>query len=248
MKPLFITLMTLFTVVSNGLTQELVTDRPDFTESAVVVPARMIQVESGVEAVDLGFLEELSYPNALARIGVGHNLELRVGVSGWTRISTDDRTETYLNDVLLEAKYQFTDANARIPVALLLVSTLPTGDDEVSVGEAEVGVKLASAADLNHRLSIGVNANLISTTSGKDRELLSQASVALGIGITDRLGGFAEVYTDIPPNDPWQPVVDGGVTVLLTPLLQLDLYAGAGLNDHAPELILGGGLSFRIGY
>jgi len=228
--------------------QDLITDRPDFTESALAIPARMIQIESGAEYVDFKTMEELTYPNALARIGLGHNLEVRLGFSGWASVTENSKTNTYLNDVLLEAKYQFTGDDATVPFAALLVSTLPTGDDEISVGSAEVGLVLASSYDFNDRLGVGVNAGAISVDAGEDRDFMTLASVAMGIGINDRLGGFIEVLAEMPQNETWQPVVDGGFTFLVTPVAQLDLYVGKGLNDYGPDLIIGGGFSFRFGY
>ena len=228
--------------------QELVTDRPDYTESALAVPSKMIQIESGAEYADLKAAEELSFPNALVRIGVGHNLELRLGFPGWTSISVSNKTESYLNDLLFEVKYQFTQSDVVMPVAVILVSTLPTGDDEVSSGEMEIGLKLAAERDLNERLGLSMNIGTISVPAGDERELLSLASVALGIGVNDKLGAFLEVLAEMPQSEAWQPVLDGGFTYLLSDEAQLDLYAGKGLNDHAPDLIIGAGFSFRFGF
>lgn len=244
---IFFLILVLFNL-SISFAQDLVTDRPDFTESAEVVEANMIQVESGAEYSDFNSTEELSYPNALFRVGVGHNFEIRFGFSGWTSVTVNDKSNTYLNDLLLEAKYQLTGKNAKIPFAILLVSILPTGDDAISVGSAEIGIKLATAYDINDQLGFGVNANAISVDTGEERELLYQFSMAAGIGISDKLGAFLELFADIPSNETWQPVFDGGFTYLLNPDSQLDLYIGKGLNDFAPDLIIGGGFSFRFGY
>jgi hypothetical protein len=42
-----------------------------------------------------------------------------------------------------------------------------------------------------------------------------------------------------------QVSLDGGVTYLVRPNLQLDAYAGAGVSDVAPDWIAGIGLSVR---
>jgi hypothetical protein len=64
---------------------EMVTDRPDFTESASVVPRGRVQLEAGYTYArdeDAGVLAAHSYPEALARIGVvDDRLELRLGQS-----------------------------------------------------------------------------------------------------------------------------------------------------------------------
>ncbi len=228
--------------------RELVTDRPDFTESALVIPATMVQFESGVEYVDSRGQNALTFPQLLTRIGVGYDLEVRLGLTGWTRISSGGQSDVYRNDLLLESKYQLTETQASVPMGLLLVATLPTGDEQISSGKSEYGLKWAASYDLNERTGISANIGAVSISDGNERKLLSLASLAFGFALNDRFGVFIETYAEAVQKQTWQPVLDGGFTFLLTPLLQLDLYAGKGLNDTATDVTVGGGLSFLLGY
>ena len=236
-----------FTVV-NLFSQDLVTDRPDFTESAVSVKAGMIQVETGVERVEFGKFEELTYPNTLFRIGAGHNLELRVGFPGWSNLSAGNNSESFLNDMDLGLKYQIAEDGADTEMALILSSTIPTGDDEVSNDSPEFAAIFAAAMGVNDQLDLGANLGVVSTEAADERELSFLTSAAVGIGINDELGAFVEVLAEIPQDAPWAPVFDGGFTYLVTQAAQADLYVGVGLNDYAPDLILGAGFSFRFDY
>lgn len=233
---------------TGALAQEMVTDRPDFTESALVVAKRTIQIESGTERVDFDIYSEWSRPSVMVRAGLGSNLELRLGFAGWTGITVHDRTQTYANDMMLEAKYQFTASDADVPLALLLVSTWPTGEPEVSVGQTEMGIKLAASRDLNDRAGISFNLGAISSNGDQGRTWSALASVSMGISLHDRTAAFVEVLADIPQKHAWQPVLDGGLTFLIRSDLQLDAYLGRGLNSHAADYIVGAGLSFRFGY
>lgn len=228
--------------------QNIITDRPDFTESAVVVSGKTLQIESGLEYVDYKTSEELSYPKALARIGLGQNLEVRLGILGWTNVTIDNKSENYFNDFILEAKYQITDTDAKIPVSVLLVSKLPTGDEEVSSNEAEVGLKIATAFSINDFIGLGINVGAISVDNAGNREILSLASASMGIGIVDKLSAFIETYVNVPQNDVWMPILDFGFTYLINSDIQLDLYAGKGLNDYTPDFFIGAGFSFRSGF
>ncbi|MBD3384077.1 hypothetical protein GF407_04040 [candidate division KSB1 bacterium] len=233
--------------LSSGFSQELVTDRPDFTESALVVPAGTLQIEAGAEYADFNSVTDFSCPAILARAGLGNRFEVRVGFGGWSKITVDDKSQTYLNDLILEAKYQLTETSATIPMALMLVSTLPAGDEEVSVGNTEIGIKYACSYDVNESIGLGVNFGAISVTAGDERQILSLASVALGVGLSDKLAIFLETFAEIPQNQSWQPVLDGGFTYLLAPLLQADFYIGKGLNGQSAELIIGAGVSLGFG-
>lgn len=226
--------------------QELVTDRPDFTESPIAVPLGMVQVEMGAHFTRQNPNTELSFPNALIRVGIFDRFECRIGLSGWTRMTAEAGTRTFVNDIALEGKYQFTPDDAPIPLAAMVVSTLPTGEAEVSSGSTDIGLKLASGYDLDDIFGLSANAGIFRTSVDDERRYVGLASLSLGMGFSGRLGGFVEVYVEMPEKEPWQPVLDGGLTFLLHPSLQLDLYVGKGLNDQTPDFIFGGGVSFRV--
>ena len=98
--------------------QEIITDRPDFTESPVTVPVGSIQIETGAEYTRDNPASELSCPNALVRMGLFEKLECRIGFTGWTRLKEESRASRfYLNDIAVETKFRFTPSDAAIPIA-----------------------------------------------------------------------------------------------------------------------------------
>ncbi|MBD3224393.1 MAG: hypothetical protein GF313_06660 [Caldithrix sp.] len=248
MKTMHLIYILIIASITNIQAQALITDRPDFTESAVVVPFRVVQIESGVERVNQGDIKETTYPNTLIRAGLGSDLELRLGLSGWKHIVNDNISENYVNDMLMEVKYQLTNPNAAIPMGILLVATLPTGDDEVSSGAMDFGLKWALARDLSKILSFGANVGIISSRMDDKRQLQALISTAVGISINEQLSLFTEAYAIIPQDAVWQPVLDGGFTFLITKQVQLDVYTGTELRNSGADIIIGGGLSFMFGY
>ncbi len=235
-------------ISSKGYTVEFESDRPDFSESPVVVPARAVQIESGIDLTKMNSVKEFTFPEAMLRFGLGHRSELRVGFSGWTRLSVDDVANTFINDLDLEIKYQLTKPGAEVPLGVLLVSTLPTGDDEISVGRAEYGVILAGGYDLNEFMGLGMNIGAVAENDEDERELVYSTALAMEVELNDRLAAFVEFYADIPQHETWQPLMDGGLTCMVNPVTQIDFYIGKGLNDYAPDFIIGAGFSFRFDY
>ena len=73
-------------------------------------------------------------------------------------------------------------------------------------------------------------------------------SASMGFDITSRWGGFVELFGDLPASDPGPAVhaVDGGVTYLVAPRVQLDVSAGVGVERRRPDRFVGVGLSFRV--
>ena len=75
---------------------ELVTDRPDQTESAVVVPRGTVQIETGwlrTEEEDGPVeIETEELLGTLVRVGLSDRVELRLGWSGGSTASAGGRT------------------------------------------------------------------------------------------------------------------------------------------------------------
>src|SRR5688572_32137659 len=77
-----------FALPASGITQEsLVTDRPDFTESASVPGGGRIQIEGGWTVEGDGDARAHSLGEILVRIGVGERFEARIERLTW--ISAD---------------------------------------------------------------------------------------------------------------------------------------------------------------
>ena len=83
------------TAVSAQDAGELITDRPDFTESSAVIRRGLFQFESGLsfEADRESGVRHRSVaaPAALLRIGLGMRSELRLGGEGWLEESSRRR-------------------------------------------------------------------------------------------------------------------------------------------------------------
>jgi hypothetical protein len=247
---------------------ELVTDRPDQTESASVVPAGYFQLETGVsysrDDDGVFVVRTLSGPGTLVRIGVGGRTELRVGWDGWVEEKFDsgqpritDGSVSGLGDGSLGAKVKLREEAGALPEMAILASiNLAVGDDEVTSDELDPSFLVAFAHTLTDRLGLGYNlglqrfTDLDPETFGEETDDFVRfvGSVALGRSFTERLGGFVEVFGEKPESGALggtQVSLDGGVTYLVRPNLQLDAYAGAGVSDDAPDWIAGVGLSVR---
>lgn len=222
----------------------LVTDRPDFTESAVVVPLQSLQIESGVENAAFGSGTLWTYPNTLLRIGLFEKLELRVALPGWAGWES---SPTRFQDLGVGFKWQLTPDEATLPVAILAHTTLPVGHETLRGEAGDFDVMLAGAYDFNDRLGLSWNLAAASIKGERGDRLWSQRySVALGMGLSERLGGYVETMGEFDSSGAWAPLLDGGVTFALSALSQLDAYLGFGLSRHAPDFVVGAGYSIRL--
>lgn len=232
--------------------EPLVSDRPDFTESAETIAPGRVQVEAGITRQESGEEEALSVGEILVRIGLGERLEARLGVGSWTRLDLPGGRLDGYEDPSLGLKVRLASAPEGgprgLPAAALLVGTsVPVGSAELTTDEWEPEAILSLAWTFTDRLSLGANLGVAFPSADGDRFEQLVASAALGIAATGRLGVFVEAfgYSEEEPGGEATQYVDGGVTFSITDDLQLDARVGFGLNDPSPERFVGVGAAVR---
>ena len=234
--------------------EPIVTDRPDFTESASVPGGGRIQIEGGwtVEGDDDARAHSLG--EVLVRIGVGDRFEARIEPLTWISVDGDETVDADdvdgLDDAGIGFKAMLLDARPPgVPAAaFLLGTTIPTGDEEIGEEGWQPEARLALGWDLSELWSLG--ANLGWGRPEEDGERFDQAlgSVALGRSLGERLGAFLELYGLAPAaadGDEDEAYLDGGLTLAFGPDAQLDARAGAGLTDAAADWFFGIGFARR---
>ncbi len=209
--------------------QSLVTDRPDQTESSVTVKKGSLQIESGLV---LGFSEnerEILAPSTLFRYGLGEGVELRI-LNQYENIKNrvNDQGTDGISDIELGTKIQLLNRNThQTEMAFLVHLILPTGSKNLSTDKFGVVNKLALSHPINENIGLGYNIGYNNFGSGKGDLTYS---IALGIGITDKLAVFLEPYGEVIEFDEHQAKFDAGFTYLINDGFQLDFSFGTGLN------------------
>jgi len=236
--------------LADGGDEPLVGDRPDFTESGSTVPAPAVQLEAGVTLTNLergG--DALEAGEALVRIGVGPRWELRLGPGSYVDVDTRDAEADGLSDASVGVKVRLDDPDSADETAWALIvdSTLDTGDDDIGADDPQPGAKLIYARELTERLQIAANANWRLVDDGDAKFDQLSGSVALAIGLADRWGGYVELFGFSEETDegPSSTFANAGVTYLLRPELQLDARVGSGLGGTDVDLFVGVGVVKR---
>ncbi len=255
-------IVTLLVGLPSAATEpELITDRPDQTESSDTVARGYVQVELGYthsEGDEAGAeVQTDSVPETLVRIGLHDAVELRVGLGGYqdVKIGSGPSASSVdgLADSSLGVKVGLLEGDGKAPkTALLATISLPTGDSDLTSDQVDPSFRLTFANDLTERLSLGYNVGAAWSTTNDgsgDEDTLSVAewTVALGIGATDKLGFFVEAYgaTGLSAGGGPDNWLDGGVTWLLRPNVQLDAAVGQSLTN-SDDWFAGLGISFRL--
>jgi hypothetical protein len=239
------------------------TDRPDQTESASVVPRGLVQIEAGYVFTrlkpDEGVVSEISQiPATLIRYGLSETFELRFDWAGYVneerQTGSLDEDESGSGNTAVGAKIKLREERGAAPqLAILINFILPTGEKAFRSERIDPSLRVLGAHTLSERLSLGWNAGVTLFTledPGLELDTFAAASytAALGIGVSERWGSFVELFGLIPfsgsPGN--EHAFDAGFTYLAQDNLQLDVYAGVGLNDRAIDRFGGVGFSVRL--
>lgn len=257
MKSVLLLLSLIVCLNSNLFSQdvlpELVTDRPDKTESASVVPAGWLQIETGFEfsSEKFDYNSELNSTNiagTLFRFGVVDKLELRMGGTFLTeKIKTTgvEKKTNGLADLMLGAKYSFVNEYPSIPdIALLFHLFLPVGGEEFKPSKTEPQAVISIAKSLTDFISLGTNIGRQYNSS--DEKINYLYTITAGFSLSEKIGSFIEIYSELYPSA--KPFISfgAGFTYLLLSNLQLDISGGNGLFHNSKFWYLGTGLSIRI--
>lgn len=219
----------------------MITDRPDFTESAATVGPGVVQLETGY-TVTAGEGTEQTVGEALIRVGVAAGTELRLGPGSYGILTPEDGPRaTGPEGASLGAKFELPKGSLAEGLALIVASAVPVPSDLGHDGWSPSGV-LAAAWTVGP-FDVGANAgySYVFETGGGGEWL---GSVAGGAPVSESLGLFFELYGFFPESENARGVVDGGLTLAVTPDLQLDLRAGRPLQGPG-TFIVGLGFSTR---
>jgi len=249
LKKLIATCLLAIGLANTCAAQEIITDRPDQTESSSVIPKRTMQLETGFNYGHVGWAENrqahLLLPTALLRIGIFKNIELRV-VNQFMRVQNEELQNGHygFSDVEFGTKIQLLrKEGVNTEIALLSHVVLPIGNHELTNNQLGVVNKISISHQLSSAFSLGYNLGY--NYFNPDAQLLTY-SVALGIGLGQHFGFYIEPFGQYLINQAMQHNLDGGFTYLLKQNIQLDISYGIGLNYHMHYAAAG--ISWNFGY
>lgn len=233
-------------------------DRPGEADPPTILPKGAIQLEGGVKFErDTGRDDPdtgtLTVPELTVRIGLIDWLELRLEVDGLLYEFRDGASNRALgSDMALGAKLGGIDQRGVLPETSLLAGvSLPVGSDSATSDGFDPILDGLYQWQLTQEASLVVNTRFSAPTQGSDdhrRIFEFGPQTSLDWQITPTIGAFVEYFGAIKTRGVAdEHSLDGGFTLLIARRrLQLDLSAGGGLNDAAPDWFVSAGLSIRF--
>ena len=235
MHKLLILLFLLFSFMKSqvAFAQQIITDRPDQTESSSTIPKASFQIETGLLFQHFKTNEPsvLNYalPGTLLRYGLTDVVELRLAnqIAYFTNELTS-KNRFGISDVELGAKIQILRReDVKTEISFITHVVIPIGSKDLTINSFATINKLSIAHYLSSYMSIGYNLGY--NYFGEDFGNLTY-SVALGFALTKKLGFYIEPYGDYINFETILSSFDGGFTYLVQDNIQVDISYGFGTN------------------
>lgn len=201
------------------------------------------------DELDDFLIETHTYPDMLLRYSVNDWLELRVGWAGWL--------DTTMTDELFDVSDQFTDtadpsvgAKFRITnqqgwrPGVQLIASLPleTDGNPFVLNSFQPTLSGIYGWNLTERLAFAGSSGLIRVDDENEEDFRFQQGLTLDFLVTKRFGGYLESAMLTTDDDP-EFTLTGGNYWYLSDRIQMEYFVGFGLNEVAPDLQAGIGLT-----
>ena len=229
-------LIFLFLLLNCSLVfSQITSDRPDQTESAVVLSTGQIQVESGISIEN-----SQSNINTLFRIGIIEGIEIRINSNYLINDELSFMKKSSFSDFEVGAKFKIFDKTSNnTKVAFLSHLSIPTAIEVFSNNVYGLLNRLIVSHDLNNESQIGYNLGY-----NKFEKMDGQFIYTIVYGKSlDSFGIFFELFGDDSKNS-FNINFDSGITYLLDNKKQLDLSIGKGINNEM--FFISAGISINI--
>src|SRR5712671_823928 len=224
---------------------EIATDRPDVTNSSLVVPAGSLQIENGVNFST----------RAGDRFVDGTNTRLRAGIANCLEFLVD--TPTYFanvrspegsgfSDVAPALKWQISPIPGNLDLSAVFGVALPTGSAGIAGRGAQPYLQFPWSWELRSGWSLSGMLTEFFRPSEPASKRVTETTFVIEKKVTERASLFVEYVGDYPQNGSPVQLLNSGGVYRLSPNQQVDFHVALGLNHNAPSYIVGVGYSVRF--
>jgi hypothetical protein len=219
------------------------TSRMGVVKGPGVVAAGVLQVEAGYLRAERDPRVRQVFGETLLRVGLGRETELRATFPSYLHTETPAATTEGAGDAALALKHRFRQPAGWMPgVSLTVGSTLPTGAEAISAGQAQPEAIAAAEWRLPRRLAFVATGGHREAIAAGDRFGQNTLGAAVRADLTQAVAAQVE-YTHVMSTragatDAGQVRATAGLR--LSRDLMLDAWAGRIAQDGVPDETLFG--------
>jgi hypothetical protein len=224
---------------------DIATDRPDVTNSSMVVPQGTLQMESGVNWTARPGNSVIDGPATRARLGVTPCTELLFDLPNYFR-PVSGRGASGFSDLSLAIKRQIARLPGEFQLSMTAGLELPTGAVRISGSGYGGYIQLPWSREIGDGWSVSGMFTAFWFPGQRRSNPTLEPTFVVERRVGPRADMFIEYFADGPQHGISSQAIDSGGAYRLTSTQQVDFHAGFGLNRESPDFFLGVGYSFRL--
>jgi hypothetical protein len=224
---------------------EIATDRPDVTNSSLVVPFGSFQSENGINFRGQDGGQIIDGTNTRWRLGIAPCLEVLMDLPTYVGTVRAPGSSGFA-DVTPAIKWQVSPIPGKIDLSLVTGVALPTGALNIAGPGAQPYLQMPWSWEL--RDGWGVSGMLTEFFRPADvvSPRVTETTFSIEKKVSERASLFVEYVGDYPENAGASQMLNSGGSYHLSQTQQVDFHVALGLNHNAPNYLVGVGYSFRI--
>jgi hypothetical protein len=220
------------------------TDRPDVTNSAVVVPVGSLQIENGVDLQRKDATQAVSGSNSHWRLGIAPCFEVLVDVPNYF-VTFRGAGPSGFSDLTPAVKRQLNLPQSKFDFSITAGAALPTGATAVSGPGLQPYAQIPWSLELGDGWALnGMGTNFFTPEAAV--KFTYQSTLSIEKEIAERGFVFIEYVGNFPTSGGNNQLINSGAGYRIDNSHQIDFHIGFGLDRNAPNYIFGFGYSFRI--
>ena len=225
--------------------QDIATDRPDVTNSSLVVPTGSLQAENGVNWVAHRGVGTLDGSNTRLRLGIARCSEFLVDLPSFTS-RLYGRGPIGFSDLAPAIKHQIEGLPIGTSLSAVIGVGLPTGATRIAGRGYSPYLQFPWSREIGEAWSINGMVTAFWFPEERPATTTVETTLAVEREIGPRADLFVEYVGDYRTHGDATQMLNFGGAYRLTPTEQIDFHIGFGLNEISPKYFLGLGYSYRF--
>ena len=221
------------------------TDRPDTTNSSLVVPRGSFQNENGINYSRLESARTVDGTNSRLRLGVAECFEILVDLPNYVTAVHGDVPSGFGN-IAPAAKWQESPRPGEIDLSIVAGAAFPTGARALRGSGAQPYLQFPWSVDLGEGWAVTGMVTNFFMPKEEGNKYTNQSTLVIEREFEERWFVFGEYVGEFPSHGEASHLFNSGGGYRITPTQQIDFHAAVGLNQVAPKFVFGIGYSFRL--
>jgi hypothetical protein len=223
----------------------IATDRPDVTNSSLVVPTGSLQLENGVNRQVRAGATTLDGTNSRLRAGLGDCTELLADLPSYVG-PTRGHAPSGFTDLTPAIKRQLDPLPGDVVASAVAGLGLPTGSAKLTSRGANPYLQVPWSRELAGGWGVSGMVTAFWFPRRDRGDPTVEPTLALDRALDARTALFVEYVADVAPHAAAGQLINTGGAWRLSPTQQIDIHGGFGFAGDAPRWFVGLGYSVRL--